>query len=229
MKTFADRLARLQERILNAAHQYGRDPADIGIIAVSKRQSADAIRAATAAGHRAFGENYLQEALDKIAALAAESGLSWHFIGPVQSNKSRALAEHFDWLHSLDREKIAHRLSEQRPPALAPLNVCIQVNTSAEPSKAGVEPEALPALATVLSGLPGIRLRGLMTLPAPESDFERQRLPFRRLRQMLEELNQTGLSLDTLSMGTSADFEAAIAEGATLIRIGTDLFGPRPA
>lgn len=229
MKTFAEHLARLQDRIKITADRYGRNPGTIGIVAVSKRQSVSAIRTAAAAGQTVFGENYLQEALDKIAALAPEPGLSWHFIGPVQSNKSRAIAEHFDWLHSLDRERIARRLSDQRPPGLLPLNVCIQVNTSAETTKAGVEPEAVTTLAAALSGLPGIRLRGLMTLPAPESDFERQRLPFRRLRMLLEELNQSGHLLDTLSMGTSADLEAAIAEGATLIRVGTDLFGPRPA
>lgn len=228
MKTFAERLASTRARIAASAHRHGRDPESIGIVAVSKRQPVDAIRSAVAAGHTIFGENYLQEAVEKITALAHGPQLSWHFIGPVQSNKCRAVAEHFDWVHSLDREKIARRLSGQRPPQLSPLNVCIQVNTSAEASKAGLEPAAVPELAAALSCLPGIRLRGLMTLPAPETDFERQRLPFRRLHALAEQLKDSGLALDTLSMGTSADFEAAIAEGATLIRIGTELFGPRP-
>jgi PLP dependent protein len=228
VKTIAERLARLHDHIAVTARRYGRDPAGVGIVAVSKRQPADVIRTAAAAGHTDFGENYVQEALDKIDDLASETGLSWHFIGPIQSNKTRPVAEHFAWVHSLERDKTAHRLSEQRPPQLPPLNVCIQVNLSGETSKAGVIPQALPALAATLSELPRLRLRGLMTLPAPETDFERQRVPFRQLRALLDELNLAGHALDTLSMGTSADFEAAIAEGATLVRIGTGLFGPRP-
>ncbi len=222
----AERLQQLHERIRRAALAAGRDPASIGLVAVSKTRPAGALAALAAAGQRRFGENYLQEALEKIEALA-DPGLEWHFIGPVQSNKTRAIAARFHWLHSLDRLRIARRLSEQRPPGLPPLQVCLQVNISAEASKAGVSLRELPELARQVAALPRLRLRGLMALPAPESDPQRQREPFARLREALEALNREGFELDTLSMGTSADLEAAIAEGATLVRVGTDLFGPR--
>ncbi len=222
----AERLQQLHERIRRAALAAGRDPATIGLVAVSKTHPPAALAALAAAGQRRFGENYLQEALEKIEALA-DSALEWHFIGPVQSNKTRAIAGRFHWLHSLDRLRIARRLSEQRPAWLPPLQVCLQVNISGEATKSGVPPEALPELARQVASLPRLRLRGLMALPAPESDPQRQRAPFARLRGALESLNRQGFDLDTLSMGTSADLEAAIAEGATLVRIGTALFGPR--
>lgn len=179
------------------------------------------------AGMRRFGENYLQEALEKIAALQ-ELDLEWHFIGPIQSNKTRPIAEHFDWVHSVDRLKLARRLSEQRPAGLPPLNICLQVNVSGEQSKSGITLQELPALAQEVATLPRLRLRGLMAIPAPAAGLEAQRQPFRQMRFALEQLIAEGLELDTLSMGMSGDLEAAIAEGATLVRIGTALFGPRP-
>jgi hypothetical protein len=201
----------------------------VHLLAVSKTQPAEAVRAAFDAGQRAFGENYVQEALAKIAALAdLRAQLQWHLIGPLQSNKTRVVAEAFDWVQSVDRLKIAQRLSEQRPPGLPPLNICLQVNISGEASKSGVLPAELPALAEAVAALPRLRLRGLMAIPEPEEDFERQRAPHRALRELLEALNAQGLALDTLSMGMSADVEAAIAEGATLVRVGTALFGARP-
>jgi len=178
-------------------------------------------------GVRRFGENYLQEALQKIEALA-DLDLEWHFIGPIQSNKTRAIAEHFDWVHSVDRLKIARRLNEQRPAALAPLNVCLQLNVSAEQSKSGAEPAQLAALAAEVAALPRLRLRGLMAIPAATEDVARQRAAFRCMGEAQAQLQAAGLELDTLSMGMSGDLEAAIAEGATLVRIGTALFGPRP-
>ncbi len=178
------------------------------------------------AGQRHFGENYLQDALEKIEALPLE-GIIWHFIGAIQSNKTRTIAENFDWVHGVDRLKIARRLGEQRPAERGPLNLCIQVNSSGEESKAGVPFEALPELAQQIAEIPNIALRGLMTLPAPATNFKQQRQPFRQLRKAMEQLNQQGLMLDTLSMGMSGDMEAAIAEGATIVRIGTDLFGAR--
>lgn len=219
-------LAGLRQRINTHTHQYQRAPDDIHILAVSKRQPVDAIRALQAAGQSDFGENYLQEALEKMGRLRDET-LRWHFIGPLQSNKTRAVAEHFDWVHTLEREKTARRLDEQRPAGLPPLEVCIQVNVSGEPSKAGIMLSELPALATTVAALPRLRLRGLMTLPAPADDLTEQRRPFAELRAALERLQTDGHMLDTLSMGTSADLEAAIAEGATIVRIGTALFGPR--
>ncbi|RME35127.1 MAG: YggS family pyridoxal phosphate-dependent enzyme [Gammaproteobacteria bacterium] len=222
----AERLQQVRERIRRAALGAGRDPGTIGLVAVGKTRPATALAALAAAGQRRFGENYLQEALEKVEALTAP-GLEWHFIGPVQSNKTRPVATRFHWLHSLDRLRIARRLSEQRPPELEPLQVCIQVNISGEATKAGVALAELPALAREVAALPRLRLRGLMALPAPEPDPRRQREPFARLREALEALNREGFDLDTLSMGTSSDLEAAIAEGATLVRIGTALFGPR--
>ncbi len=219
-------IAKLQERIRNASQNYGRDPGAITLLAVAKTKPAEAVREAAGAGVTHIGENYLQEALDKIASLE-DLALTWHFIGPLQSNKTRPVAEHFDWVHSVDRLKIARRLSEQRPAALPPLNLCLQVNISGEDSKAGVSPDELPALAAAVAGLPGIRLRGLMAIPAPSDDHDEQRAPFAALRTALEALQPEFPDLDTLSMGMSGDLEAAIAEGATMIRIGTDVFGPR--
>ena len=180
------------------------------------------------AGQRAFGENYLQEALDKIAALQGKTpGLEWHFIGPIQSNKTRPIAEHFDWVHSVDRLKIAQRLSEQRPEELGPLNICLQVNISAEASKSGLAPEALPEVAAQVAQLPRLRLRGLMAIPAPSDDMKQQRAAFAAVRGLYEQLRAGGLAMDTLSMGMSADLEAAVAEGATIVRVGSAIFGAR--
>jgi pyridoxal phosphate enzyme (YggS family) len=228
MEKTAERLAQIEVRIRTAEVCHNREPGSVTLLAVSKTRPADVIRAAAAAGQRRFGESYLREALEKIGALA-DLDLEWHFIGPIQSNKTRGIAEHFHWVHSVDRLKVARRLSEQRPETLPPLNVCLQVNISGEASKSGVEPEALPDLARAVAALPRLRLRGLMAIPAPARDAgeEDVRAPFRRLREALAALNRDGLALDTLSMGMSDDFEAAIAEGATLVRIGTALFGAR--
>jgi hypothetical protein len=204
----------------------GRAPGSVRLLAVSKTFPAAAVRAAYSAGQTAFGENYLQEALDKIAALA-DLPLEWHFIGPIQSNKTRPIAEHFHWVHSVDRLKVAERLSAQRPPHLPPLNICLQVNVSGEVSKSGASPEDAPLLAQELSQLPRLRLRGLMAIPAPADDPSAQRAPFRQLHGLLDALNARGLQLDTLSMGMSHDFPAAIMEGATMVRIGTAIFGAR--
>lgn len=204
----------------------GRKPGSVGVIAVSKTHAARSIREAYTTGQRDFGENYLQEALAKQAELS-DLDIVWHFIGPIQSNKTRALAAHFDWVHSVDRLKVAERLSEQRSPELAPLNLCIQVNVSGEDSKAGVAPEELPDLAVAVARLPGLRLRGLMAIPAPTDDVTQQRAAFGSLREALASLSIPGL--DTLSMGMSDDLEAAISEGATLVRVGTAIFGPRPS
>ncbi len=226
-------LANLQAvhaQIAAAARNAGRDPRAIALLAVSKTFGADAVIEAVQAGQLAFGENYLQEALDKITAIRAAQPdllLKWHFIGPIQSNKTRAIAEHFDWVHTVDREKIAQRLAEQRPPELPPLNVCLQVNVSGEASKSGVGPEQLVELAQAVAHMPRLALRGLMAIPEPAHTLEQQRLPFRQLRQLFENLCARGFALDTLSMGMSADMDAAIAEGATIIRVGTAIFGNR--
>ena len=226
----AARLARVGGRIAAACARAGRDPAGVRLLAVSKIQPAPAVRAAAACGQQAFGENYVQEALDKIAALAdLRARLEWHLIGPLQSNKTRPVAEAFDWVHSVDRLKIAQRLSEQRPPGLPPLQVCLQVNVSGEASKSGVAPAEVAALAHAVALLPRLRLRGLMSIPEPAQGFDAQRMPHRRLRELLQALEAQGLALDTLSMGMSDDLEAAIAEGATLVRVGTAVFGPRAA
>lgn len=227
MENITRRLAQLHQLIARHAHEYQRDPDSIGLLAVSKRHELAAITGVLAAGQCDFGENYVQEALVKITALAGTPAC-WHFIGPLQSNKTAAVAGHFSWAHTLDRDRIAQRLSAQRPAGMAPLNVCIQVNISGEASKSGVSLNELPAFAGRVAALPGLRLRGLMALPAPAGDFAAQRRPFRQLRDAFEQLQQQGLALDTLSMGTSNDMAAAIAEGATLVRIGTALFGPRP-
>lgn len=227
VKNIEQSLSDLHQRIVSAAGRYDRDPDHIKLIAVSKRQPEQAIRTARAAGQIDFGENYLQEAVAKIETLA-DPDLCWHFIGPLQSNKTRPVAEHFDWVHSVDRDRVAHRLNEQRPAGQSPLNVCIQVNISSEASKSGINLSDLQSLADNVADLPHLRLRGLMALPAPSQDFDAQRAAFRQLRLALETLNRSGHELDTLSMGTSTDLDAAIAEGATLVRIGTALFGPRP-
>lgn len=223
MSTIAENSATVLERIAAASRTAGRDPATVGLLAVSKTKPAAALREAAGAGLRDFGENYLQEALDKQLELA-DLPLVWHFIGPIQSNKTRAIASHFDWVHSVDRLKIAQRLAEQRPPERGPLNICLQVNVSGEASKSGCHPDELPALATAVSQLPNLRLRGLMAIPEPTDDLASQRAAFARLRTLSEALN---LGLDTLSMGMSQDLEAAIAEGATWVRVGTALFGAR--
>ncbi|KAF1311107.1 YggS family pyridoxal phosphate enzyme [Pseudomonas sp. SG-MS2] len=223
MSTIADNLCALAARIDSAAKAAGRDPASLQLLAVSKTKPASAIRELHAAGVRDVGENYLQEALAKQEDLR-DLPLIWHFIGPIQSNKTKAIAEHFDWVHSVDRLKIAQRLSEQRPPGLPPLNICLQVNVSGEDSKSGCAPEDLPALANAVAALPNLRLRGLMAIPEPSEDRAEQEAAFASLRQLQEGLN---LGLDTLSMGMSHDLEAAIAQGATWVRIGTALFGAR--
>jgi PLP dependent protein len=202
----------------------------VNLLAVSKTCQGVSVRAAFDAGQRDFGENYVQEALAKIAELADLRGeLRWHLIGPLQSNKAREVATHFDWVHSVDRMKLAQRLSDLRPPGLAPLQVCLQVNVSGEDSKSGVAPEAALALAREVASLPRLKLRGLMAIPEPAGDLAAQRAPHRALRKLLEAMNAEGLGLDTLSIGMSADLEAAIAEGATWVRVGTAIFGSRPA
>ena len=219
-------LQQLRSRIAAAASAAGRDPAEIRLIAASKTFDAAAVRDAHAAGQVDFGENYVQEALDKMGELA-DLPLLWHFIGPIQSNKTRAIAEHFDWVHSVARLKIAERLSAQRPQSLPPLDLCLEVNISSEASKGGVSAEDLPALAQAVSDLPRLRLRGLMAIPAPSSDPLEQRAAFAAVRRLYEALRASGCSLDTLSMGMSGDLEAAIAEGATMVRVGTAIFGER--
>ncbi|HTH59766.1 MAG TPA: YggS family pyridoxal phosphate-dependent enzyme [Paraburkholderia sp.] len=228
MTDIARHLEAVLQRIANAAKSAGRDPHAVELLAVSKTFPADAVREAHAAGQRAFGENYVQEAIAKIDALAdLRAHLEWHFIGPLQSNKTRPVAERFDWVHSVDRLKIAQRLSEQRPAELPPLNVCLQVNVSGEASKSGVAPEEAAEVAHAIAALPRIALRGLMSIPEPENDLAAQRVPHRRLRELLEKLRADGLALDTLSMGMSSDLEAAVLEGATIVRIGTAIFGAR--
>lgn len=222
-----ENLRKINESIASIARRAGRDPASVTLVAVSKRQPLERVRAAVAAGQRHFGENTLQGALSHMDALG-DPGLTWHFIGAVQSNKTRTIAERFDWVHTIEREKIARRLSEQRPAGAPPLEVCIQVNVDDEPNKSGCAAEELAPLADMVAGLPRLRLRGLMCIPAPAEGLDAQRGPFARLRGLLEELNERGHRLDTLSMGMSADLEAAILEGATLVRVGTDVFGPRP-
>jgi pyridoxal phosphate enzyme (YggS family) len=216
----------VRSRIRRAAEAAGRDPAAVTLVAVTKAQTAESIRLAATAGVTDFGENYLQEALPKLDQLAGLA-LRWHFIGAVQSNKTRAIAERFDWVHSIDRLSIARRLSEQRPFHAPPLNLCIQVELVPEPNKGGIGPGELAALAAATAQLPRIRLRGLMCVPPPQPNAAAERAVFARLRSLFEELNAGGHKLDTLSMGMSGDFESAIAEGATLVRIGTALFGNR--
>ena len=216
----------VRSRIRSAAIAAGRDPAAVTLVAVTKAQTAESIRLAATAGVTDFGENYLQEALAKMELLA-DLPLTWHFIGAIQSNKTRPIAERFDWVHGVDRLNVARRLAEQRPFHAPPLNICIQVALEPEETKGGVSPQALPELAAAVAALPRVTLRGLMCLPPPQVGIEAQRAVFARLRLALQDLNARGLKLDTLSMGMSGDFESAIAEGATLVRIGTALFGSR--
>jgi hypothetical protein len=228
--SIAENIAKTRLTIRQAAAQHGRNPASVLLLAVSKTFGAEAVIDAADAGQIAFGENYLQEALDKqqaVKTLRPDLALEWHFIGPIQSNKTRPIAEHFAWAHAVDREKIARRLSEQRPPDLPPLNVCLQVNVSGEDSKSGVTPTEVLALAQAVATLPGLQLRGLMAIPEPAEDVESQRKPFALLRSLQQQLTEAGIPTDTLSMGMSADMDAAIAEGATIVRIGTAIFGKR--
>lgn len=229
MGAIASNLQAVIGRVSAAAAAAGRSPSEIELLAVSKTWPVSAVQEAMAAGQRAFGENYVQEGVDKVLALrsAAVPGLCWHFIGPLQSNKSRLVAEHFDWVHSVDRLKLAERLSAQRPSHLPDLQICLQVNISGEASKSGCAPDELLPLAKAVSTLPRLCLRGLMAIPEPESEPSRQVLPFRRLQTLLADLNASGLKLDTLSMGMSHDLEAAISAGATMVRIGTAIFGER--
>ena len=224
--TIASGLEKTLNRIEETAKRYGRSPEDIQLVAVSKTQPADKLRSAYNLGQKHFGENYLQEAIEKITALS-DCDITWHFIGSIQSNKAKIIAEKFDWVHSIDRLKIAQRLNDARPDAQPPLNVCLQVNISAEDTKSGIESGNIRELAQQVANLPKLKLRGLMALPAACHDFDQQRANFASLRQSLEILKQIDLNLDTLSMGMSNDLEAAIAEGATLVRVGSAIFGPR--
>ena len=230
MGSIGSNLQEVKRRIHGACAQAGRDANTVTLLAVSKTFDADAVRQALAAGQHAFGENYVQEALAKIDELAPlRPQLEWHLIGPLQSNKTRVVAESFDWVHTVDRLKIAQRLSEQRPAHLPPLQLCLQVNISGEASKAGVAPDELPALARAVAALPAsrVQLRGLMSIPEPAADAAAQRRPHRLLRELLQALQAQGLALDTLSMGMSDDLEAAVAEGSTLLRVGRAVFGAR--
>ncbi len=233
MHTIDDKFTKVTERIQQAAVAAGRNSETVRLIAVSKNQSAAAVAQAYACGQRRFGENYLQEALEKQAALSMINDspltdIEWHFIGPIQSNKTRQVAENFAWVHSIDREKIAQRLNDQRPVELQPMQVCLQVNIDDETTKSGITLAELPLLAQIVNQLPHLQLRGLMCIPAATNNPEQQRATFSKLRNALEQLQANGLvGLDTLSMGMSGDLEAAIAEGATLVRVGTDIFGAR--
>jgi len=233
MATIAGNLQAIKARIAAASAAAGRNPASVRLLAVSKTHPAPLLAEACAAGQRAFGENYVQEALAKMEALSrlvgseAAGAVEWHLIGPLQSNKTRIVAEHFAWVHTIEREKIAHRLSEQRSSRLAPLQVLVQVNVSGEASKSGVAPHEVAALARAVALMPRLRLRGLMAIPEPSDDAAIQRASFRAVRVLFERLVGDGLELDTLSMGMSDDMEMAIAEGATMVRIGTAIFGPR--
>ena len=231
MTMIESNLQAVRARVSAACIAAGRDVQSVTLLAVSKTVDADAVRHALAAGQRVFAENYVQEAVDKIQALR-QPLLQWHCIGPVQSNKTRLVAGHFDWLQSLDRLKIAQRLDAQRPPDLPPLQVCIQVNTDGGPTKAGVAPEALLALAQAITALPRLKLRGIMTIPEPTADFAAACALHARAKQLFDLLNAQGLGLDTLSMGMSADLEAAIHAGSTMVRVGSAIFGersPKPA
>jgi pyridoxal phosphate enzyme (YggS family) len=224
----ARHLDEVRQRIAKAAADASRDASSVTLLAVSKTFPADDVRAAFNAGQRAFGENYVQESVAKIAELAdLRSEIEWHFIGPLQSNKTKVVAENFDWVHSVDRLKIAERLSDQRPDGMPRLNVCLQINVSGEDSKSGVAPGDASALARQIAALPRLRLRGLMAIPEPAGTLDEQRAPHRRLREIMDTLRADGLELDTLSMGMSADIEAAILEGSTMVRIGTAIFGAR--
>ncbi|MBT8084645.1 MAG: YggS family pyridoxal phosphate-dependent enzyme [Woeseia sp.] len=221
-----ENLGKIQEFLATATRAAGRPEGSVQLMAVSKRQPLQAILALAAAGHREFGENFVQEGVDKINQ-SGRDDLVWHFIGHLQSNKTRQVAEHFHWVHTVDRLKIARRLSEQRPAQAEPLNICLQVNIDSEDSKSGVSVEDVAALAAAVAELPQLNLRGLMCIPRVRHDPAEQRIPFRRLANILGQLNAAGMSLDTLSMGMTADYAAAISEGATIVRIGTALFGAR--
>ncbi len=217
---------KIQDLLAKAAVDAGRAPEEIRLLAVSKTKSVEAVLEAYAAGQRDFGENFVQEGLEKIAAVGKKDAI-WHFIGHLQANKTKAVAAHFQWVHTIDRLKIARRLSEQRPDDAGPLDVCIEVNIDEEASKSGVSPSEVADLAAAVAELPRLRLRGLMCLPAIREGFEEQRQPFARLREIRDSLNESGLSMDTLSMGMTADYAAAIHEGSTIVRIGTAIFGAR--
>ncbi|OVZ59137.1 YggS family pyridoxal phosphate-dependent enzyme [Pigmentiphaga sp. NML080357] len=228
MSSIADHLRAVRARMERAALACGRDPAHVSLLAVSKTFPPEAVREAYRAGQRAFGESYVQEAVEKLAGLEdLRADTEWHFIGPLQSNKARHVAAHFDWVHSIDRLKIAQRLSDLRPAGAADLQLCIQVNIDAQPTKSGVAPDEALELALAIQGLPRLRLRGLMCIPAPQQDPVRQREVFARLADLMHELNRAGLRLDTLSMGMSDDLEAAVAAGASIVRVGTAIFGAR--
>lgn len=228
MATIEQNIQKVHARIAAACALAQRSVQSVRLLSVSKTFPEADVRLAYAAGERAFGENYVQEGLDKIAALAdLRESIEWHLIGPLQSNKTRAVAEHFDWVHSVDRLKIAQRLSEQRPADLPPLQVCLQVNISGESTKSGLDPEELTGVAREVAALPRIRLRGLMAIPEPAADMHAQRAPLSRMRELFGSLQRSGLTVDTLSIGMSADLEAAILEGSTLVRIGTAIFGAR--
>jgi len=228
MNDLKENLHNVRARLASACAAAGRDPSEIAVLAVSKRHAATRIRALNALGQRAFGENYVQEALAKQEELR-DLAIEWHFIGPLQSNKTREVAAHFDWVQSADREKILRRLSDQRPPSLPRLNVCIQVNIDREPQKAGALPEQAGPLARLAAGLPNLRLRGLMAIPRMGSEDHDPADSYRHMASLFRDIRDTGLDMDTLSMGMSDDLEAAVAAGSTLVRIGTDLLGPRPA
>lgn len=230
MSIIAGNLQAVEATITDAVKASERTRSDVQLLAVSKTFPAQAVLEAMAAGQLAFGENYLQEALDKIASVAQaqpDAAVEWHFIGPIQSNKTRPIAASFAWVHTVERLKIAQRLSEQRPPELGPLNICLQVNISGEASKSGASPEELPALAREVAQLPNLRLRGLMAIPEPTTDVAQQRAAFARVRALFDALRADGLALDTLSMGMSGDLAPAIAEGATIVRVGSAIFGKR--
>jgi pyridoxal phosphate enzyme (YggS family) len=231
MTSIAANLQQVQERLWRACEAASRSRAEVTLLAVSKTFGPAAVRQAHAAGQTAFGENYVQEGIEKIAALAAalpREAIEWHCIGPLQSNKTRVVAAQFDWVQSVDRLKIAQRLSEQRPEGLAPLNICLQLNVDGGANKSGVGPAELPALADAVAALPRLRLRGLMSIPEPSPDFATQKALFLRVREAFEDLRARGHSLDTLSIGMSDDLEAAVAAGATMVRVGRAVFGHRP-
>ena len=230
MSSISDNLQAVHRAIDEAATAVSRNAHEVTLLAVSKTFGIDAVLEAAQAGQRAFGENYVQEAVDKIAAakkIAPSLDLAWHFIGPIQSNKTRLIAEHFDWVHAVDREKIAQRLSEQRPAHLPRLNLCLQVNISGEASKSGAAMADTIVLARTIAALPGVRLRGLMAIPEPTNQVLQQRAAFSQLRDLFQQCRDDGIDMDTLSMGMSADLVAAIAEGATIVRIGSAIFGKR--
>lgn len=228
--TIAQNIEHIRERITNAETQYGREPGSVQLLAVSKTRPIEDIRTALTVSQHQFGENYLQDALPKIMGITAlhiDDQIQWHFIGPIQSNKTQQIAQHFHWVHSIDRLKVAQRLSNQRDERQTPLNICIQINSSGEHSKSGVSAEEATRLAKEICTLPNLRLRGLMTIPQATTVFEQQRIPFELLRELKEEIYNAGIHLDTLSMGMTDDMEAAIAEGSTMVRIGTAIFGAR--